>query len=221
MDELRKLKRGTVRDDGLVFLRYRKSCKNGEYWITPDKFIEYNNRQKESGDAWRKRNPEKSKECCRASYQKNRQKKLDYHRNRRAKNPEIYQARQNAYRQANREAERARANARRKKDPEKYRKRIREYHKTHPEKRCALEAKRRAKTEGTLCNLNKEQKKIIECLYKCRKRVSECTGIEHHVDHIIPLSRGGLHTPENLQVILASINMSKSDKLPHEFSIAA
>jgi len=216
-----RLKRGAVRDDNLVFLCYRKSCKNGEYWITPDKFIEYNNRQKESGKAWRKKNPEKSKECCKASYKKHRQKKLDYHRNRRAKNPELYQSRQNAYRQANSEVIKLKNNERRKKDPEKYRKRIREYHKTHPEKRCALQAKRRAKTEKNLCNLSKDEKKIIESLYEYRRRVSDCIGIEHHVDHIVPLSRGGLHALENLRVIPASLNLRKHNKLPHEIAQAA
>ena len=37
------------------------------------------------------------------------------------------------------------------------------------------------------------------------------------VDHIIPLSRGGDHTPENLAICCLSCNSSKSDKTPQEF----
>jgi hypothetical protein len=37
----RRLKRGDVREDGLVFRCYGKDYQNGEYWVTPEKFEEY------------------------------------------------------------------------------------------------------------------------------------------------------------------------------------
>jgi len=42
--------------------------------------------------------------------------------------------------------------------------------------------------------------------------------LDYHVDHRIPLSRGGSNAPENLCVSCPTCNMSKSDKLPHEWS---
>ena len=36
------------------------------------------------------------------------------------------------------------------------------------------------------------------------------TGIEHHVDHIIPIKHGGFHHHENLQVLPANVNLAKS-----------
>jgi len=36
MDELKKYKRGDVREDGLVFAAYRKNTKNLEWWVTPE-----------------------------------------------------------------------------------------------------------------------------------------------------------------------------------------
>lgn len=38
------------------------------------------------------------------------------------------------------------------------------------------------------------------------------------VDHIIPLSRGGTDTPENLQCTCNSCNWLKGNKMPHEFT---
>lgn len=38
----------------------------------------------------------------------------------------------------------------------------------------------------------------------------------YHVDHIIPLSRGGWHTAENLQYLPAAINMNKKTKLNYD-----
>jgi 5-methylcytosine-specific restriction endonuclease McrA len=49
--------------------------------------------------------------------------------------------------------------------------------------------------------------------YWCGKRV----GKNYHVDHIVPLSRGGSNWPENIVLACPSCNISKSNKLPHEW----
>jgi len=46
-------------------------------------------------------------------------------------------------------------------------------------------------------------------------RISKCLGILHHVDHILPLNQGGFHHHLNLQIIPATINESKGDKLDY------
>lgn len=56
-----------------------------------------------------------------------------------------------------------------------------------------------------------EQKQVV-AIYKLRKTISELTGIEHHVDHHKPLSKGGAHHPSNLWVIPAKDNLAKSGK---------
>jgi 5-methylcytosine-specific restriction endonuclease McrA len=53
--------------------------------------------------------------------------------------------------------------------------------------------------------------------YLLRDLIIEKTGINHHVDHIAPLSRGGLHTLGNIRVIPAKANISKSNKFDHEW----
>lgn len=58
-----------------------------------------------------------------------------------------------------------------------------------------------------------DQKAIIEVYRKCY-RLTGKTGIDHHVDHILPLQGekvSGLHVAENLQVITATANMRKSN----------
>ena len=56
-----------------------------------------------------------------------------------------------------------------------------------------------------------ERKQIIGIYKKSRFKTFE-TGIEHHVDHIKPLAKGGRHHPSNLQIITAKENLSKGAK---------
>jgi hypothetical protein len=77
----------------------------------------------------------------------------------------------------------------------------------------AKNAFRRAKITNAEIILDEYQKCIIKTIYSLSKRISRCLSIKHHVDHIIPLTKKGLHIPINLQVIPAVINIRKSNKI--------
>ncbi|MCC2632177.1 MAG: hypothetical protein K0S48_63 [Ramlibacter sp.] len=56
----------------------------------------------------------------------------------------------------------------------------------------------------------------IRAIYAECRRISEATGIKHHVDHFYPLKGEtvcGLHNEFNLQVIPAAVNQSKHNRL--------
>ncbi len=66
--------------------------------------------------------------------------------------------------------------------------------------------------------------KAIEAIYVEAKRLTEATGIAHHVDHMVPL-RGrnvcGLHWEANLRPVPAHVNQKKANKLLDDLEFAA
>ncbi len=57
--------------------------------------------------------------------------------------------------------------------------------------------------------------KKVDC-YLCGKRIP--LG-DRHVDHIIPLSKGGAHTAGNLAIACSSCNIRKGAKMPSEVGV--
>jgi|11BtaG_2_1085332.scaffolds.fasta_scaffold01082_4 5-methylcytosine-specific restriction endonuclease McrA len=61
-------------------------------------------------------------------------------------------------------------------------------------------------------NLSQEERDAVISIYNESKRLTKETGVQHHVDHIKPLAKGGRHHPSNLQILTAEENLKKSDK---------
>lgn len=91
---------------------------------------------------------------------------------------------------------------------------FKKYYKTNKSAVLARSHKRRA-AEIQATPMWYEHEEIMNLYQECRD-ISVSTGIQHHVDHIIPL-RGsnvcGLHCLANLQILTASDNLSKGNKL--------
>ena len=90
------------------------------------------------------------------------------------------------------------------------------YQKANPEKFRANCAKRRAaKLLAIPTWLTKKEYQTMEATYKEADRLTQETGIKHHVDHIHPLQGKlvcGFHCPDNLQIITESENCSKHNR---------
>lgn len=88
--------------------------------------------------------------------------------------------------------------------------------KNHPDKHNAKYAKRRsAKLLRTPLWLSQSDLLLIETKYAMAKWLSEVVGKVYHVDHVIPLQGelvSGLHVPDNLCVLLGTVNLSKNNK---------
>jgi 5-methylcytosine-specific restriction endonuclease McrA len=75
---------------------------------------------------------------------------------------------------------------------------------------CAKASKYRArKRNQALANANNH---IITSIYAECRRLSEETGIPHEVDHIVPISLGGIHHETNLQIITRTENRMKGNR---------
>lgn len=72
-----------------------------------------------------------------------------------------------------------------------------------------------AKMQRTPKWLSKEHKLHIRCLYQLAAMRTKESGLEWHVDHVVPLQGdtvNGLHVPWNLRVIPALDNMAKGNR---------
>jgi 5-methylcytosine-specific restriction endonuclease McrA len=182
METITKHKRGDVREDGMMFWQ---RFKNKEMWVTKEKF-EF---KKQSHVNSEKKYRNVNKDLISIKRKENRIKNGDHIRKRErlwwSSNPEKTKIL-----------------------------RKRKYDNQSPEKRSQIMrvvfANRRARKLNQTPNLNEDQKKIIKCFYDQAYRLEKRFGLKFHVDHIIPIARGGLHEPKNLQVIPKKINQQKN-----------
>lgn len=160
---------------------------------------------------------EEIREYSRARYWREPEKYRAQVAENKARNPEAARLAQQRDYLRHKPAYVARAMAQQALNPEAHRQRAREWHQRNPDKSYENVVRRRMrKLQRTPEWLTAEQRGEIRQLYCMSRRVSQCTGVPHNVDHIVPLQGAavsGLHVPWNLRVITAAKNRSKGNAL--------
>ena len=91
---------------------------------------------------------------------------------------------------------------------------FKQYQINNRDKVNGISAKRRATKLKATPELTQEEQELINKYYiLCNFLGTD----KYHIDHIIPLANGGLHHPDNLQVLTAEDNFSKGAKLYYEY----
>lgn len=90
------------------------------------------------------------------------------------------------------------------------------YRDNNKDKKNSISAKRRALQKELSPVLTPQQQQDIQLYYTLASYLSGF-GTKYHVDHIIPIAKGGLHHPDNLQVITEYDNCSKGAKLNYKY----
>lgn len=136
------------------------------------------------------KNKEKVKQKQKEYYQKNREQILEYSR---------------LYNQANKE---------------KIRTRNKEYYESHKEDFVFKARERKKKIKETKDGtITKESLNIMyeTQLHKCAYCNSNLDELGKHLDHILPLVKGGIHTLSNVHWVCPRCNLSKNDKTEEEW----
>jgi len=96
----------------------------------------------------------------------------------------------------------------------KNRRHVRQYdnqwRKSNLNKVYTINAKRRVNKINQTPKLTTVEIKKIQLLYE----ISNILGKDFVVDHVKPVSKGGLHHPNNLQILTKNLNIEKSNKWP-------
>ncbi len=100
--------------------------------------------------------------------------------------------------------------------------RVKKYKKEHPEFRRHHGHKRRARVRGSRVGKDAVIRRFIAAIH--RATIVSCyycgcrfPGKKAHVDHVVPIARGGAHDITNLCCSCAKCNIDKGAKLPSEF----
>ena len=206
-----KFKRGDIRYDGMVFWEYKHKRKNNEYWVSAQKFQEMKLKNLLSGNKYRNSDRERYRMLKREQARSAKQKDP-------VKFEENQKIRSEKYRSKHRErilfCNRQRMKKWRNENPDLAKEAQKKWVKNNPHKVIASNSKHRAKRKNQKVILTREEELTIKEIYKARKRISDCIGVQFHVDHIYPIAKGGLHKLSNLQLLPAKINIRKKDKIP-------
>lgn len=147
-----------------------------------------------------------------AYYQANKERLSASQKERYEDNKEDISEAQKAYREANKESVYRRQQKWRSENKDKVAESQSRYQKRNRSKVNARTAAYRARKLAQTPKLSHEEVQRVDEMYWLAKDLYAVSGQEYHVDHIVPIARGGLHHPDNLQILPSDINQSKGAK---------
>ncbi len=170
----------------------------------------------EEGRLWRRNNKEKLVESRAKYYMRHKEESKTY----RADNIERINAKQKEYRENNREKRNHQVSEWAKDNKDYCSLRQKEYRKTQKGKMVTIAAQhKRAERSRDTCDGSVTTMSLVELLeyqnnkcYHCSNELDHDTRRAVHLDHLIPLSKGGTHTLDNVVWSCACCNLTKSDK---------
>lgn len=235
-------RQGDTREDGFRFWQYAENGRNGEKWVSAQKFEACRERARVANTFWRRANPEEARDRSTQSVKKwrtenpelARRRAAEYQREIRARDPERAREATRQWARANPEKIREM----RKQTRAKSRNKIREYERaiTKNNPLAALARRIRCRTAGAFRDMG----------YKKTSRTAEILGcswddlVQHiesrfsvgmswenrrlwHIDHATPLASAKTEEElvalchfTNLQPLWAADNHRKGDKMPYE-----
>ena len=201
------------------FKRYREA--NPEACRERDRryYVENKEKHQERCRRYYTENREAIHEACRRYYLANPGLRTEQDRRYRLENADAVREANKRWRQANRKRVQNNQKAWREANPERNQAIKKRWRDTNRDKLAAKERNRRARkasSEGshTAADIASLYTRQAGLCMACR---ADFTQVEFHVDHIVPLARGGSNGVENLQLLCAPCNIAKGARDFEEF----
>jgi 5-methylcytosine-specific restriction endonuclease McrA len=172
---------------------------------------------------WRVANAERIRELKRAAYLKNQHAIKARAREWHLANPEKAAEKNQKWQIANREKENVRKREWRLANPDKMAQSARNWRKANPDacgalRRNAYARRQAADGSHTFEDVQRIYETQAGACAACQKRLGAPGKGTYHVDHIMPISRGGSNDPGNLQILCPRCNQSKNAMDPYEWA---
>lgn len=164
---------------------------------------------------WRQENPDRQRAADKARYEQDSEKIKARIYSYRAENPEKVQRSRKQHYERHGEKVREKSRQRYRDDPAKARSEVRKRYENEPGPWIDAYARQRLLSPELFIASVRKREIYARDEGRCGICGTELTYEEATIDHVHPLSKGGTHGPDNVQIACDACNKSKRDKLDH------